>query len=190
MEKKNKRRQYLIDPSFQLQFVFKFCLVVIISSLVIGCVLFLVTQDSTTVAIENTRVNVKSTSDFILPGLTATLLIVSFFAALVVLIIALFASHKISGPIFRLTREISLLKDGGLSRNFNIRNQDQLQTLATSLDEMAGSLKLKHAEVSESFQKLKTFLEEKDFTISDENTEQLRQIVEELEDRLNFFKYS
>lgn len=189
MENRKKRRQYLIDPSFQLNFVFKFCLVVIVASLVIGGVLFFLTQNSTTVAIENTKVVVKSTSDFILPGLISTLLIVSFFAAVVVLVLTLLASHKISGPIFRLTREINSLKEGDLSVNFNIRDKDQLQALSASLEEMVKSLKGKHAELSENFQKAKDFLVENNFVISGENSDKLRQILKELEESLGFLKY-
>jgi len=71
------RKHYLIDKKFQLAFVMKFCAVVILASLAIGTFIFYMSRNSTTVAIENTRVFVKPTSDFILPQLVVTVILVS-----------------------------------------------------------------------------------------------------------------
>ena len=59
----NKRRNYFIDKSFQTKFIIKFCMIVMVSSLLIGVFLFFLSRNLTTVAIENARVIVKSTSD-------------------------------------------------------------------------------------------------------------------------------
>lgn len=137
----NQRKNYFIDRSFQAKFILKFCIIVIVASLAIGGLLFYLASNSTTVAIENTKVTVKTTADFILPFLIQTLLIVTAFSAISVVFLTLFASHKIAGPLYRLKKEIEKISEGDFSANFQIRTNDQLKSLATSLTIMAGFLK-------------------------------------------------
>ena len=183
-----KRRNYFIDPAFQANFILKFCLIVVVSSLVIGTAMFFLSQNSTTVAIENTRVVAKPTADFILPEMAVLLLIVAVFSSLVVLILTLFVSHKISGPIYRIRKEIELLQNGDLTRKFNIRNSDQLQDLAGSLNEMTQILRKKHLAIGGQCRSLTNFVEEKNLGASKEDRERLRQMLKELYETLTFFK--
>jgi methyl-accepting chemotaxis protein len=129
----NKRKKYLVDKSFQLRFIYKFCGIVVISSVAIGVLIFYFCGNSTTVAIENTKVFVKPTSDFILPVVVLTLLIVSFFSSAVIFFTALIATHRISGPLYRLRKDIDLLKSGNLKANFLVREKDELKDVARSL---------------------------------------------------------
>lgn len=185
---RENRKQFLIDPSFQIQFILKFCIVVITSSLLIGGSIFLLTQNSTTVAIEDTKVLAKSTSDFILPSLAITISVVSVFSALVVYLLTLFVSHKIAGPIYRLRREIELIEKGDTTRRFNIRSKDQLQPLANSLSAMAKTFRSKNKEMQESFQELVFFLEKREFSISPDDKSELQKLLEKANTTLNYFK--
>jgi len=187
-DKENKRRQYFIDKGFQAKFILKFCLVVIISSLLVGNIIFYLSRNSTTVAIENTKVTVKRTADFILPIMTQTLLIVTVFSVLVVLLLMLFISHKISGPLYRLRREIDALKEGDLGRNFNIRAKDQLQDLARSLNEMCASLSEKYRVFKKESGTLNDYLKQKNFSVSESEKGEVIKILERIDEALNFFK--
>ena len=187
METSNKRRFYFIDKSFQTKFILKFCLIVIISSLLIGVTIFYISRGSTTVAIENTVVVVKRTADFILPLLSLTLLIVAIASALVVSILTLLASHKISGPLYRLKHEIDILKGGDLRRNFSIRTRDQLQELAKSLNIMCKSIREKQIDLKNNVQAIRGSLE-KDTSRHVENKEEILTRIDEIDKILNFFK--
>ncbi|RLB33791.1 MAG: hypothetical protein DRH12_18025 [Deltaproteobacteria bacterium] len=183
-----KRKQYFIDKSFQTKFILKFCLIVIVSSILIGGILFFLSRNSTTVAIENTKVQVKSTSSFILPLMVETLLVVSIFSAIAVLVLTLFISHKISGPLYRLKKEIDALGNGDLKVNFNIRTGDQLQNLSESLNEMVISLRRKNSELRDKFKELSNLLEDRDFCIADNEREGTRKKLKDLENVLSFFR--
>jgi len=188
MSQTQKRRNYFIDPAFQLNFILKFCVIVIVSSLLIGAAVFILSQNSTTVAIENTKVVVKPTSDFILPELAIILPVIVVFSSLVVLALTLFVSHKISGPIFRIRKEIELLQAGDLTRKFTIRNSDQLQALAQSLNEMTQTLRQKHLAIGGQCRSVTNFLEEKNLSGSREDREKLLQMLKELYETLSYFK--
>jgi len=187
MKTDNKRRRYFIEKGFQLDFILKFCFIVIVSSLVILAMLFMVSQDSTTVAIENTKVIVKSTVDFILPIMTVTLLIVSVFSALVLSILTMIISHKIFGPLHRLKNEIDILKNGDFRRNFSIRTRDQVQELAKSLNDMCKSIREKQLELKKRVKAARSTLQQ-DTSSKIEGKEELLFRFEEIDNILNFFK--
>jgi len=182
------RRQLLINPSFQIQFILKFCIVVVVAAFLIGIAVFFLTGNSTTVAIENTRVFAKPTSDFILPSLSVTVLIVSVFAALVIFCLSLLATHKIVGPIYRLQKEISLMQEGDIGRSFKIRDKDELQELAKSLNFMASTFRGKHEALRNSYQALTQYLEEKNFAISSDDKAEVKRLLSEMNDSLKYFR--
>ncbi|RKY69927.1 MAG: hypothetical protein DRQ24_10115 [Candidatus Latescibacterota bacterium] len=177
-----KRRNIFIDKNFQSKFILKFCTVVIIASLLIAALLLFFSRNSTTVAIENTKVIVKRTSDFIFPVVVETVLIVAIFSSISVIIITLFASHKISGPLYRLKREIEALGKGNFKRNFNIRGNDQLQELAHALQEMCSSLRDKNLRLKEYNKKLKEYVES---NLSANDKALLFKTINEMEKELN-----
>ena len=178
-----KRRNYFIDKSFQAKFIIKFCMIVTISSLLIGALLFFLSRHLTTVAIENAQVIVKSTSDFMLPIIIETILLVTIFAALAVIALTLFASHKIAGPLYRLKREIDLFKNGDLKANFTTRKSDQLQDLAGSLFDMGKVFNNRHSELKGKLIEVKRSLED-----SQSDKQAILKKLGELEQALNYFK--
>jgi len=188
MLKKNPRRQYFIDRSFQASFIFKFCIVVILSSIIIAGAIFLLSQGSTTVAIENTQVVVKKTADFIAPIVSWVLIIVTILSAIVVGLICLFVSHKIAGPLYRIKKEVETLADGNLKANFNIRSSDQLQELAKSLDKMVKSIKGNRKEIVSKLDNLRTFLREKDYSIQSSDESKVVELLSEVESSIDSFK--
>lgn len=183
-----QRRNYFIDLAFQMRFVFKFCTILIASFLLIGGGMFVISQHPKTVAIENTEILLKSTSHLIFPELALILLVVAAFASLVVLFLTLFVSHKIAGPIFRMKKELEFVQAGDLTRKFSIRNSDQLQELARSLDTMTQTLRKKHLMIGGQCRSVSNFIEEKNLGSSKEDREKLLQMLKELHEMLSYFK--
>ncbi|MEM7816571.1 MAG: methyl-accepting chemotaxis protein [Candidatus Aenigmatarchaeota archaeon] len=181
---KNQRRNYFIEKSFQTKFILKFCLVVLVSFFIVGVLLFFLLQNSTTVVIENTKVKVKTTADFILPILIQTLIVVSIFSAILVSLITLFVSHKIAGPLYRLKREIKKLESGDLNADFRIRSTDQLQDLASALKDMRETLVNNLVKIKQNYETLSEALNK-----SYEQKEQIKSKLEQLKESINFFKF-
>ncbi len=146
---KNRRKNYFIDKSFQFKFIIKFCIIIILTSLIIGGLIYYLNQNTTTVAFENLKVVVKTTADFLLPITLQILLIVTILASLVAIGLTLFTSHKIAGPLFRLTQELNKMKNGDFSSKINIRAKDQLQKVIGEFNELRVS-------VNKSVEKIKT----------------------------------
>ena len=182
------RKHYLIDKKFQLTFIMKFSAVVILSSLVIGALIFYLSRNSTTVAIENTRVFVKPTSDFILPQLVITVIAVSVVFSAVLFVMALIATHRIAGPLYRLRKEIDSFSGGDLTSAFIIRDKDQLKELAKSLNDMGTVLRQKHVELKMKTDSLRSFLKDKNYCVSFEDKERFSSMLKDIDDILIYFK--
>ena len=183
-----KRRNYFIDKKFQLDFVFKFCLIVVVSSLLIGGILLGLSQNSTTVAIVDTKVVVKNTADFIYPLAVQTIVLVTIFSSLAVLVLTILMSHRIAGPLYRMRKEIEGLKEGDLCRNFTIRTKYQLQGLAQSLSDMSAVLKRRQTEIREKSYKIRLYLRQKESLISGEERKELEFLLSEMDKALEYFK--
>ncbi len=188
MSAKIRRGNYLIDKGFQIGFIFKFCLIVIFASVGIGMLVFYLTRGSTTVAIENTKVIVKSTADFIMPVLILTVAAVTLFSSFVLSIMALIISHRIVGPLYRLRKEIDMLKEGDFTKQFHVRNKDNLKDLAQSLGDMSATLRKRHVELKKRSDQLKEFLKERNYNVPFEDKERFALMLEGLDKVLNFFK--
>jgi methyl-accepting chemotaxis protein len=187
-QKQIQRKHFFIDKEFQLRFIIKFCLIVLASSVLVAVMSFVIFQNSTTVAIENTKVAVKTTGDFILPLLAGVLLIVTGISALTVIVLTLLVSHKIAGPLFRIKRELDYLREGDLTRNFRLRSDDQLQPLSKSLCEMTESLRQNHLELRDKIMILKDYLRDKNFTRTEDEKKMLNQFINEIEVSIGFYK--
>lgn len=137
----NKRRKiYYIKKEFQLAFIIKFCLLVILGAVVSGAVIYLVSQGSATTVFENSRIRIKSTADFILPAVLLSTAVVTVLVGLASVIVTLYASHKIAGPIYRIEKDLEKVMLGDLRVKFNLRKNDQLQALATMIEALVVNL--------------------------------------------------
>ena len=187
-EARYKRRNFFIDKRFQTNFILKFCIIVILACLLIGTLVFWFSQGSTTVAIENTKVQVKNTSDFLLPLLVDTVLLVTIFSALAVGILTLLISHKISGPLFRLNREVQAVGKGDLGRNFSIRADDQLQELSDNLNHMCIELRRNFVAVKQSLKGLNDYYEHNQASFSEDQKKKFRTLIDDMCTKLDYFK--
>ncbi len=137
----NKRRKiHYIKKEFQMVFIIKFCLLVILGGIVSGAVIYLVSQGSATTVFENSRIRIKSTADFILPAVLLSTAVVTVLVGLASVIVTLYASHKIAGPIYRIEKDLEKVMLGDLRIKFNLRKNDQLQALAMMIETLVANL--------------------------------------------------
>ena len=129
-----RRSNYFIEKKFQATFIMKFCFLVIAGGfLIINLVYFFASQAST-VSIVNSRVVVRSASDFILPILVQTVAITVILVGIATILVTLLFSHRIAGPLYRFKKVLEALEAGDFSSAFKIRTLDQLQILADTLN--------------------------------------------------------
>jgi methyl-accepting chemotaxis protein len=187
----NRRRIYFIEKKFQARFIIKFCILVILGSLVTGVLLYILSWRSTTVTFENLRAKVLTTADFLLPVLIQTIIVTTVVVGIATIILTLFISHKIAGPLYRFKKELGLIESGDLSRNFNIRRNDQMQDLAISMNNMINKLRDTLSGLKSQYSILKNSWDKfirPAISQDKKMAEEIEKTIEEIRQKLEYFR--
>lgn len=193
-----KRRNYFIDKTFQSEFILKFCGLVILGAAAFGIIMYIFSRNTLTTSFENSRLVIKSTADYIFPGILFGGIITAIITALAAGAVVMLMTHRIAGPMYRFERYISDIASGRLYSDLKIRKKDQFQDMAGSLNKMTQGLKLGLKEVNDVSGKLDKLIEELSTSSAREILlkEDIKRIVGELKkDKLNlskalgYFKY-
>jgi len=131
-----RRKIHMVKMKFQRTFILKFCALILLSSLIIGAALYFLSSFSVTTVFENSRLIIKSTSDFLLPLLIISCLAGIITTGILTIILTLFISFHIAGPIYRLEKDITEVDNGNLNLDIRVRAKDELKDLASALNQM------------------------------------------------------
>ena len=150
----NRRKNYYIKKRFQSNFILKFLTLLLSGAFISGVIIYFMSRGALTTTFDNSRLAIRSTADYILPSLLlsgAVVIMVIGFAAIVV---TLFTSHKIAGPLYRIEKDIEELASGNLNVRFNLRGGDEIKALAARLDDLTASLRSKVVVIKDAFTSL------------------------------------
>lgn len=142
-----KRGQYFIKKDFQSKFIVKFCLLVLAGVIISTVVVFLFTHGTLTSSFQHGRLVVKNTSLAILPAVMYANIVTLGLISLASILITLFISHKIAGPLFRIEEDLKIIERGDLTKKISFRNKDQLTALADSINKTTTGLHKKVADI-------------------------------------------
>jgi len=176
---KNRRRNYYIDRQFQLNFIIKFCALVLIGSAISGIIIYFMSKTTVCTTFENSKLIMKSTADYILPSVLFSSIISVILIGLAAIAVTLFASHKIAGPLYRLDKDVQEITSGNLAITFRLRDGDEIRPLASSLNDMVGAIRGRVVEIGKSLDKLES---------SAGLTKEDRTIVEQMKISVDKFK--
>lgn len=179
---KYRRRNYFINKSFQTEFILKFCGLVAVGCVIFGIILYLFSSHTLTTSFENSRLVVKSTADYILPGLLFGGVVVGLITAAAASIIVLLMTHRVAGPMYRFERYAQKVGNGELLPDLKIRKKDQFQNLVNTFNNMAQGLSMGLLKVITVSEKLDGLIDE----LSDDSNkemllkEDIKKVVSEL----------
>jgi len=182
MSQKNRgyqRKNYFIKKNFQFKFIIKFCLIIISGIILSTGLVLLFSQGTLTSSFDNSRLVVENTGYAIMPALIITNLITLGVITLAVIIVTLFVSHKIAGPMFRFEQDIKKIATGDLLVRINLRQKDQFSEMADALNDMASDLHGKIVRIDRQIDRILTSRSE-----SEMDTD-YKKMVLELKETLN-----
>lgn len=187
-----RRKNYFIDKSFQSDFILRFCGIVAFGALLSILVLYFLASHSTTVGFVKARVTVMTTADFIFPLLVQTMMIVTVFVGLATIVVTLFVSHKIAGPLYRFKQTFQELAHGNFTDQVRLRKGDQLHEVAGDFNKMISVVRDKVKEIRALQKAAVTELDlVGEYNIDDAKRHhflELRKKLQELERAMDFFR--
>lgn len=130
-----KRKNIFIKKKFQTDFSIKFLILIVIESLMaIGLFIYL-SRGTIITGYSGSEVIIANTSEYFLPTLLLTNLVVIGVTAAAGFIVLLLVSHKIAGPLYRFERSLEEIGNGDLTYRFTLRSNDQMGVLAEKINE-------------------------------------------------------
>ncbi len=186
-----RRKNLYIDQGFQGRFILKFCGVVAVGAGLMILLLYILSQQSTTVSFIHARVKVMTTSDFLLPLLVQTVFLVMAVVALGAIGVTLLVSHKIAGPLFRFKQTFKELSSGNFTNQVRLRKGDQLLEMAGDFNHMITVLRAQLLEAKGLLAGVRADMEAiGEFNVEDAKRKKFHELqhkVQELEKAMGFF---
>jgi len=140
MNKPYKRRNYFIDKEMQGRHVLVYFSMVILGTALFSLIFGFFTANTMSVSYDNYTLQV---------GTTPKVLFLKFFTAqwlfilvggLAVAAIALFLSHRVAGPLFKLERSVEAMIQGDFAAEIYLRRKDEGKALAEKLNQLNAAL--------------------------------------------------
>ena len=133
---KYKRTQYLVDRGYQLRFVTRLFMVV----LMVASLSALISSSLLVKSMYVPGQGLHASFIIALMAVCTTLLIELLLAIPLVFFIGIRTTHRVVGPINRMKRTLEAIGAGDFSQRITLRHGDVLEDLAKSINRMAESL--------------------------------------------------
>ena len=178
-----KRSSYFIKKEFQFKFILRFCLLVLIGAVISTGLLFLFSQGTLTSSFQQSRLIIKNTGLAILPSVVYTNLITLALITLATIIVTLFVSHKVAGPMFRFEKELKAIGEGDLTKKIMLRKKDQIKDMADCLNNMVVSLREKILDIQTEVEHIRNFASQQ--SAPEDLVEELQQLHHKIQRSFN-----
>ncbi|MBN2453705.1 MAG: methyl-accepting chemotaxis protein [Candidatus Omnitrophica bacterium] len=181
MKPKFKRTNYLIAAKLQLKYVGIILLLMFVTALVCSYFVYYTVM----IAMGEKLANVYPQGRLmaIINSVNIRMLITFLMLTPIVVIIGVYLSHKIAGPIYRMEKFLGDMALGDLSQRITLRKGDELVTVAEKINALNDSLKLTLGSQKSSMDKIIAELGElkKVMDLRPENTAYLDSNVDKLQ---------
>ncbi len=144
MAKKNyKRTQYLVNKPLQLAYSGQLILHVTLITLIFGFALWYLNKEYLELFYRMVGDNALSKEYIksIENSFVIKIILAALFMGILLLFVGIYSSHRIAGPLFRLTKFINLVGVDNELQTVQIRKKDQLKEMAGAFNHMVHSLR-------------------------------------------------
>ncbi len=136
---KYRRTQYLVAKKFQLKYTGLILLLAFLAAVMCSYVIYYTMM--VTMGEKMANVYPQGRLMSIVNMVNLRILFSMLLVAPLIVIIGIFASHKIAGPIFRIEKFLGSMADGDYSSPIILRKNDELIPLANGINKVVDSVK-------------------------------------------------
>ena len=181
------RKNYLIKKRFQLNFLLKFVILLIVESLLVAGLFMYVSNDTITTGYLNSTLRIEKTTDFFFVSLILIVLITVIGIGMAGMIIFLLLSHRIAGPLYHFEAALKKAEDGDLTARIDLRKTDQLISLKESINSVFGSMDSRLGRVKKGLAELEELLLNSN---DPQAVSKLKSKLSSIKDEIGYFKVS
>jgi methyl-accepting chemotaxis protein len=190
---KNRRKKYFLSKGTQPGLLLGVTALVLILVIIAGGLFYLLANRELSIEYYKAHSSIR----YVMKNLLPWLLLVNLLGIMVALFLAVFYTHRIAGPLYRVQKDIRKIGEGFLTTRVKTRKGDQLKDLETEVNNMIQELEKNFLLVKGDFLKLENILEELDKVAQtkdlsgarlQEMSKQIHSYREEINRKLSFFK--
>ncbi|MFA5479856.1 MAG: methyl-accepting chemotaxis protein [Candidatus Muiribacteriota bacterium] len=178
-----KRRNYLVNKTFQFKLIFVLALIVIFSTNLTASLIYAFLGGH----IDLTRIIGIPENNFLLPSI----IIAQAISIIFIIILGMFLSHTMAGPIYRFEKAMRALSSKDFTGDFKLRQNDEFKNLAQLINNMVKKLNTELLDIEKNINELKKIAENIDNSEEIElkkTTEEMKKTIYELTRGINEFK--
>jgi methyl-accepting chemotaxis protein len=155
-----KRRNVFINKAFQWRFIAGVFLLILLSGLCSALLIFWITGGDLQAQSQTAHANIINAWDRLGLSIFIGNVVAIFIAGTLAVFVALYASHKIAGPLYRFEKLCEQVGDGDLDVLVTLREKDQLQELGLAFAGMIKKLRARQSEQQEVVNKINAQIEQ------------------------------
>ncbi|MBA4366221.1 MAG: hypothetical protein C0403_01095 [Desulfobacterium sp.] len=182
--KKRKLLNFSIQRALQVQMILRLALILFISLFICSLAYYYFADIKITNSFRLFHIHAKNFLDFLLP-----MVIAAFFISLLAGIIAiLFFPKNFAGSLYRIEQDVREIATGNLSVHIDLRKNDQIQSLAESINQLVNMMRIKLATIQENAEKINTICSSQE--IPEKNRSELKGLCGNIRNELHSLKLS
>ncbi len=192
MQRKWRRRNYFIKKDMQGRYMFLFFLFVLLGSIIFTAIFSLLAYNTLTIVYDDYTLRIDNTPMALIKEILKAHWLFILTGGVVVVVISMFLTHRVAGPMYRFEKTIDDLCRGNLNFSVRLRKHDEGKELAEKLNALleiySSRLKEIKALSDNIYQRLRKAAEEEDDSKRKALIEEAVRLHEELKERLSFFR--
>jgi len=184
------RKRYLVDRNYQMRLIFQIVVLVVVATSVSAVATFILASREISAAFYLAHRDTWDLKELLLPVITGTSLVTFLLVSVISSIIALKESHRIVGPVDRLTGALNDLALGRISFVGMLRKDDVLKGLDDDINTLSENLARLDGRLREALDGLKkeiAGLRESE-VITNDQLSRIRKCANDFEEALGFFR--
>jgi methyl-accepting chemotaxis protein len=185
-----RRKHYFIKRGFQINFSIRFLLLIVVEAVLIAGLFWYLSLNTLTTGYDGSQLRITSTSDYFLPSLIVSNVVIVLIVGVIGIIGLLLISHRIAGPLYRFEKGVNEVSKGDLSYRFRTRKGDQLIELSESLNSLIAGMEARVEEMNRDLEGVLRTLNEIKPYFAPENVDRAKveQLSGELSQRIAHLK--
>lgn len=182
----SNRKIFIINPEFQYRFSFIICSILFIMSLVYPLFVYeLINLLQAKIAEIPGDMPISSLSidfDELLKSTMFLLMLIMLGFICLTFVLCIFISHKIAGPMYKLSNFLRDIRNGGAIHELTFRDGDQFQEVAGELNETLEYLVSRDEDEIEYLSEVSTYIENIALVVPEDKKPVLEEIQRKIED--------
>lgn len=186
-KRKIVRKHYFIKKNFQTKFFIGFVALLLIEAVLIAALFMMISRQTLTTGYSGSQFVIESTPSFFFVSFVILSVVVGVAVGLAGMLVFIFLSHRIAGPLYRFEKTLRELSEGNVASRINLRRTDQLTELQNALNVALGRFNDRLKEIKKEVGEAQKAATRND---KEKSMREIREILARIKEKINFFKTS